>query len=469
MSTPDVYAQLVATLQARWPENRVAPSLGRISALCHLLGEPQQACPVIAVAGTNGKGSTAILIEALLRSVGLRTGRFSSPHLMDVTERICIDGQPISHERFIEIWQQIEPYVHLVDEQAIDGVELTFFEVMTAMAYAAFADAPVDVAVMEVGLGGRWDSTNVADAAVAVVTPIDFDHMHILGTTLTQIAGEKAGIIKAGSQAVLAGQQPEAATVLMQRCVDVGAPALREGVDFGLLDRQLAVGGQLIRLMTADGPVGELHLPLFGQHMAHNAAQAVAAVEAFLGGSPLRPDVIQDAFDTVEAPARLEVMRTAPSVLLDTCHNPHGARATIEAVQEAFAFQPLVGVVAMMRDKDVDGVLRIFEEAMDVVVCTQVSSTARGLSADELAEIATGIFGESRVRTASRMDDALELAVALAEADEDGTPGVLVAGSVIAAGEARTLLHVPRTAPAPMPDEGLVSELWQRPDGEDGS
>ena len=434
------HAEIVAALTRRWPEHRVAPSLARIRALTELLGDPQRSYPVIHLSGTNGKGSTAAMIESLLRADGLRTGRFTSPHVMSVTERITIDGAPITEERFDEVWREIEPYVALIDEQQLDGVSMTFFEIITAMAYAAFADAPVDVAVVEVGLGGTWDATNVADADVAVITPIDLDHTHLLGNTIAEIATEKAGIIKPGAHAILAGQSSEAAQVLLQRCADVGALPQREGIDFGVIGRQLAVGGQVIRINGAEGPIDDVFLPLYGAHQAANAAQALAAVEAFLGLKALNPDIAREGYAQVKFPGRLEVVRRSPTVVLDAAHNPHGARATAAAVTEAFSFTPLIGVVAVMADKDARGVLEAFEELMNHVVVTQVSSTTRGLPADELGELAAEIFGAERVTVAPRLDDAIERAMSLAETEGAGAPGVLITGSVVAVGEARTLL-----------------------------
>ena len=302
MPTQLSHAEIVAALTARWPEHRVAPSLGRIQALTELLGDPQQAYPVIHLTGTNGKGSTAAMIESLLRADGLRTGRFTSPHVMSVNERITIDGVPISDERFDATWVEIEPYVALVDEQQIDGVSMTFFEIITAMAYAAFADAPVDVAVVEVGLGGTWDATNVADADVAVVTPIDLDHTHLLGESIAQIAAEKAGIIKPGAHAILAGQSLEAAAGPAPALRRGGCVAPTRGIDFGVLTRQVGVGGQLIRLNGAEGPVEDIFLPLHGAHQAANAGQALAAVEAFLGLKALNPDVAREGFAQVQLP-----------------------------------------------------------------------------------------------------------------------------------------------------------------------
>ena len=440
MPADQTHADIIAALTARWPEHRVAPSLGRIRSLTELLGDPQRCYPVIHLTGTNGKGSTAAMIDSLLRADGLRTARFTSPHVMSVTERITIDGEPISDERFDEVWREIEPYVEIVDGHQIDGVPMTFFEIVTAMAFAAFADAPVDVAVVEVGLGGTWDATNIADADVAVITPIDLDHTHLLGSTIGEIAREKAGIIKPGAQAILAGQPLEAAQVLLERCQEVGALVQREGIEFGVLDRQLAVGGQLLRLNASEGPVEEIFLPLHGAHQAANAAQALAAVEAFLGMKALNSDVAREGFAAVRSPARLELIRRSPAIVLDAAHNPHGARAAAAGITEAFGFAPLVGVVAVMADKDARGMLEVFEEIMTSVVVTQVASTSRGLPAEQLGELAAEVFGAQRVRVAPRLDDAIETAVSWAEESGVGLPGVLITGSVVAVGEARTLL-----------------------------
>ena len=460
------HAEIVAALTRRWPEHRVAPSLGRIAALTGLLGDPQRAYPVIHVTGTNGKGSTAAMIESLLRATGLRTGRFTSPHVTSVNERITIDGVSISDERFDDTWREIEPLVALVDEQLLDGVAMTFFEIITAMAFAAFADAPVDVAVLEVGLGGTWDATNVADADVAVITPIDLDHTHLLGETVAEIATEKAGIIKPGAQAILAGQSVEAARVLLERCAEVGALPQREGLDFGVIDRRLAVGGQLLRLNGAEGPVEDVFLPLHGAHQAANAAQALAAVEAFLGLKAVDPDVVREGFAAVRFPGRLELVRRGPSVVLDAAHNPHGARATAAAVTEAFGFNPLVGVVAVMADKDARGLLEVFEQVMTSVVVTEVASTSRGLPAEQLAELAAEVFGPERVTVAPRLDDAIETAVGHAEGEGGGAPGVLVTGSVVLVGEARSLL-VTDERPSEQPEPGDADDDWDADLGED--
>ena len=436
------YEQVEAELLSRWPESRLEPSLDRIRALCDLLGQPQKGSPVIHLTGTNGKTSTARMVEALVRALGLRTGLFISPHLQSMTERISIDGSPLDREAFVRVYAEVAPYVATVDRSA--PVPMSFFEVVTGMAFAAFSDAPVDAAVLEVGMGGAWDATNVADAAVAVVTPVAVDHVRYLGSSPAEIAVEKAGILKPGSFAVLAQQPVDVAEVLLRRAVEVEATVAREGLEFGVLDRVPGVGGQLLDLQGLTGRYDEVFLPLYGTHQAHNAACALAAVEAFTGaGAELDADVVRGAFAEVTSSARLEVVRRSPTIVLDAAHNPHGAQASAEAVGEAFAFSPLIGVVGVMADKDVEGLLSAFEPVLDTIVCTQ-NSTQRALPAHQLAGVAAEVFGPDRVEVAPRLDDAIETATRLAESgasgDELGSGGVLVTGSVITAGEARTLL-----------------------------
>jgi dihydrofolate synthase/folylpolyglutamate synthase len=386
------------------------------------------------------------MIDALLRALDLRTGRFTSPHLERMTERISVDGEELSPERFVEVYDEVAPYADLVD--STQEHPLSFFELITAMGYAAFADAPVDAAVVEVGLGGSWDATNVADAAVAVITPIGVDHERLLGDSPGVIAQEKAGIIKPGTFAVFAHQPLDAAEVLLRRAAEIGATVAREGLEFGVQARTPGLGGQLLTVQGLGSTYDEVFLPLHGPHQASNAACAIAAVEAFAGGKGLAGgldvDLVQNALASVTSPARLEVVRRSPTVLLDAAHNPHGAAATAEAVQEAFALSPLIGVLGVMADKDVEGVLAAFEPVLASVVCTQ-NSTSRALPAETLGEVAEGVFGAERVEVVPRLDDALDRAVTLAEsADSDalglGSGGVLVTGSVITAGEARTLL-----------------------------
>ena len=436
------YAEVERALLGRWPETRLEPSLDRIAAICRLLGDPQAAYQVVHLTGTNGKTSTSRMIDTLLRALDLRTGRFTSPHLQSMTERISLDGVPLSEAQFVDAFADVAAYAQIVDDTSQHP--LSYFEMMVAMAYAAFADAPIDVAVVEVGMGGSWDATNVADGQIAVITPIGVDHAAYLGDRPELIAVEKAGIIKPGSHTILAEQSPEVMDVLMRRVLDVGSIALREGVDFGVNDRLTALGGQQISLQGLSGAYDEIFLPLHGAHQAHNAAYALAAVEAFTGSKQLDPDLVRSAFAQVTSPGRLEVVRRSPTVLLDAAHNPHGAQATIEAVQDAFSFSPLIGVVGVMADKDVEELLRVFEPVMAEIVCTQ-NSTPRAMPAEELAELARDIFGDERVSVAPRLDDAIERAVAMADGgdggdDAIGSGGVLVTGSVVTVGEARVLL-----------------------------
>ncbi|WP_329547604.1 bifunctional folylpolyglutamate synthase/dihydrofolate synthase [Streptomyces sp. NBC_01356] len=435
--------EVEAELATRWGETKLEPSVSRIAALMDVLGEPQRAYPSIHITGTNGKTSTARMVEALLGAFDLRTGRYTSPHVQSITERISLDGAPIPAERFIETYNDIKPYIEMVDGQ--QEYRLSFFEVLTGMAYAAFADTPVDVAVVEVGMGGSWDATNVIDGDVAVVTPIDLDHTDRLGETPGEIATEKAGIVKQGATVILAQQPVDAAQVLLKKAVEVDATVAREGLEFGVVARQVAVGGQLVTLRGLGGEYEEVFLPLHGAYQAHNAAVALAAVEAFFGVGAahtqrLDIDNVRKAFASVTSPGRMEVVRRSPTVVLDAAHNPAGARATAEAVSEAFDFSRLIGVVGASGEKDVRGVLEAFEPIFAEVVVTQNSSD-RAMDTDELAGVAVEIFGDDRVQVEPRLDDALEAAITLAEEEgEYAGSGVLVTGSVITVGEARLLL-----------------------------
>src|SRR5664279_5462997 len=430
----DSHARVVAELLARQPEDQIGPSLARIQALVELLGDPHRIAPVVHITGTNGKGSTAIMSDALLRAQRLRTGLYASPQLVDLTERICVDGRPVTAEVFDDTWEQIRPFVEMVDDMAIDGIAMTFFEVVTGLAFAVFADAPVDVMVLEVGMGGSWDATNVADATVAVVTPIAVDHTEYLGATPAEIAKEKAGIIKTGSIAVLTGQEPDVARILIERASSVGAKVVAEGIDFSLLDRAPGVGGQVLRLEYPGGTVEDVLLPLYGAHMAHNAALALAAVGALHGDRAIEAEVITAGFGDVVAPARLERVRTSPPVVLDT-----------------------------MRDKDSAGILGALVDETDHLIVTQPPGP-RAMPAEELGELAQGMFGEERVVVRHDLVDAIEAAVALA--DESGpSAGVLLLGSVALAGQARALLVTESAdGPAAAPTVGVLDDDWDVPD-----
>ncbi|HEX2904200.1 MAG TPA: folylpolyglutamate synthase/dihydrofolate synthase family protein [Jatrophihabitans sp.] len=436
--------QAEAALLARWGEHKISPSRDRIERVLDLLGQPQRAYRAIHLTGTNGKTTTARMIEELLRAFGLRTGRYTSPHLSSITERIVLDGEPVSDRVFADGYEEISAFLELADQQS--DIPLTFFEAMTALALAIFADAPVDVAVVEVGMGGHWDATNVLQAEVAVVTPIGLDHTEYLGDTVAKIAIEKAGIIHAGSSAILASQPTDAAAELLTRAVEVQAKVAREGLEFGVLERSLAVGGQQLTLQGLGGVYDQVFLPLHGAHQAENAACALAAVEAFFGigaqTGPLDAELVRAAFADVRSPGRLEPVRSAPTILVDASHNPAGMRVTVQALAESFDFRRLIGVVGMLAGKDVEGTLELLEPVLDEIVVTE-NSSSRAMDVDQLAALAVEIFGEDRVSVEPRLDDAIEAAVRLAEDSDDGQyagSGVLVTGSVVTAGEARTLL-----------------------------
>ncbi|MDQ2625073.1 MAG: bifunctional folylpolyglutamate synthase/dihydrofolate synthase [Actinomycetota bacterium] len=429
----------------RAPEHDFDPTIERVKRTVDLLGNPQRAYRVIHLTGTNGKTSTSRMVERLVREHGLRTGRFTSPHLSSVRERIAIDGEPISPEAFVAAWYDVAPYVEMVDAElsAKGQSQLSFFEVLTVMALAAFADAPVDVAILEVGMGGEWDSTNVADAEVAIVTPVAMDHERWLGHDLVSIAEVKAGIVKDGTTLVSATQHEDVESVLMAAAARHGSRYVREGIDIEVIDRQVAVGGQLVALRGLGGVYTEIFLPMHGAHQAHNALLALVAAEALLtGGSALDPGAVELAFADVDSPGRLELVRRSPAVIVDAAHNPSGASALVAALDEAFALRRVVGVVGVLDDKDAEGILGELEPHLAEIVVTR-SGSHRALEPHELAEIAIDVFGEDRVHVAERLDNAIALAVELAERDESLGAGVLVTGSITVVAEARALFGRP--------------------------
>jgi dihydrofolate synthase/folylpolyglutamate synthase len=459
--TPDEIASLLQVehlLDQRWPETKLEPSTARIAALMELLGSPQLGYPCIHIVGTNGKTSVARMVDAQQSALDRRTGRTTSPHLQSAVERISIDNVPISPAKYVETYCEIEPFVLMVDAQSQAGElgpvgpAMSKFEVLTAMAFAAFADAPVDIAVVEAGMGGRWDATNVIDAPVAVITPIGIDHSEYLGATIAEIAAEKAGIIgvprgdlvPVDTVAVIGRQTPEAMEVLLAQAVRADAAVAREDSEFAVLDRQVAVGGQLLQLQGLGGVYSDIFLPLHGEHQAHNAAIALAAVEALFGAGPQRQldvDAVRAGFAAATSPGRLERMRTAPTVFIDAAHNPAGAAALTAALAEEFDFRFLVGVLSVLADKDVTGILAALEPAFDLVVVTD-NGSPRALDIDSLAMRAEEVFGPERVVRAPTLTDAIETATALVEdAKVDGLSGagIVITGSVATAGAARTL------------------------------
>lgn len=443
-SVESVYAELLS----RAPEDRMEPRMAPLFRAMEILGEPNRAFPIIHITGTNGKTTTARMIESILLAHDLRTGRFTSPHLSRVTERISIDGEPVGDETFVRVWDEIKPYLDIVDGELLVAGQprLTYFECVTVLAFAIFADEPVDVAVLEVGLGGITDATNVGDGQVAVITPISLDHTDLLGDTLEDIAREKAGIIKPGGFLVSAAQPAEAAQVLLEAAREAGVDFRFEGVEFGVESRTVAVGGQVVSLTGLAGRYGELLVPLHGEHQAQNAAVAVAAVEAFLGGGTrqLETGLIRDGLRSVTSPGRLEVVRTAPSIIVDAAHNPAGARAAAKGIKEAFDFSRLVLVIGILEDKDAAGMFaELYEELGGILedVCLTQSTSPRSIPATDLLQAALSAgFAEENINIVERLDDALEWAVMKAEEHNDLAGGILVTGSITVVGEARTLL-----------------------------
>ena len=448
MSTPQSVEEVYAELLDRAPENQMAPRLDAVQRAVDILGNPEKSAPVIHITGTNGKTSTARMVESLLLAHDLRVGRYTSPHLERVTERISLDGKPVADETFVRIYGEIAPYLQLVDTELAEREEsrLTFFEVLTILAFAVFADEPVDVMVLEVGIGGSWDATNVADAAVSIVTPVDLDHTEMLGDTLQDIALEKAGIIKSGGFLISAAQDPAVAQILLERAQEVGAQFRFEGVEFGVRGRTIAVGGQIMAVQGLAAEYIDLMLPLFGEHQAENAALAIAAVEALLGGGdkPLNQELLVTGLGAVTSPGRLELARKAPPVLLDAAHNPHGLKTSAQAVRESFTFAKLNLVVGILREKDVETMLRVLAEEYseyELELWCSHSRSPRAIPPEELADIAADMgFDEDMVHAQDRLDDAIASAVQDAADRQEFDGAVLITGSITVVGEARALL-----------------------------
>lgn len=433
--------EIEQALLNRWPETRINPTLERIALLADLLGSPQLSYPTIHIAGTNGKTTTTRLIDSLCFELGLRTGRFTSPHLESYLERICINGEMISEAAMIATYEDVAPYFQLVDERM--SHRLSFFEAITGLSFVAFAEHPVDVGIFECGMGGEWDSTNVINAKVSVVTPIGLDHTQYLGDTLTAIATTKSGIIKPGSFAVLARQELDPAQVLMRKCAEVEATPIREGVEYQVSNRSLAVGGQLISIKGVYGDYEELFLPLHGEHQASNAATALAAVEVFAGERKLDEELVRTAFAKASSPGRCEIVHRSPTVIIDAAHNPHGAKSLRKTIESEFDFESIIGIVAPMGDKDTDGILEEFEAIMTTVIITK-NSSHRAAPIDELAAQAREIFSGDRVLTKDSLESAIDAAITQAKFEvemNEKSCAVLIAGSVISAGEARAFIR----------------------------
>ena len=405
--------EIEQSLMARIPEHKLRPRLEPTRRAVELLGDPQKSYRVVHVTGTNGKTSTSRIIERILREHGLRTGRFTSPHLINLNERIALDGEPIDNEILYEVFKDIEPVLDMVDQELLDQGEsrLTFFEALAVLAFAAFADAPIDVLVLEVGMGGAWDSTNVADGDVAVFTPIDLDHQERLGETITEIAETKSGIIKSGAAVVSAVQTQEALEVLERVSSEIGDTFRILGQDFTVTEYIESEAGITFSVEGLAGTYQNLFIPLHGAYQAANAAVAIAAVEEFIGGAtaPISDLILRPALADVSSPGRLQVVSKSPRLILDAAHNPHGAFSLASALTDSFGLPHVVGVVSILGEKDAKGILTHFERVMAEIIITK-STSVRASSTDELAAIARKVFGEDRVSVEEDFREALSLA-----------------------------------------------------------
>ncbi len=443
MSSPDdldAVQHIYEALLKRWPETRIEPSLVRIAALCDALGSPESTYPVVHIAGTNGKTTTARMIDSLFTELGYRTGRYTSPHLESFLERISLKGEPITPEGMIATYNDIALYLDLIDSRQPHPI--SFFEAMTALAFVAFAEFPVDIAVIETGMGGAWDATNIVASQVSVITPIGLDHTEYLGETLEEIAETKAGIIKPESHVVLAAQPVEVAKVLTAKILEKAAIPYREGLEFSVARRDIAVGGQLISVNGIHGEYSDIFVPLYGAHQASNAAVAIASVEAF-AGVRLDEELVRLAFAKVSSPGRCEVLYRDPTVIVDAAHNPHGAHALAATISTEFDFETVFGVLAILGEKDVHGVLLELEPVIDRLVVTQNSSD-RALPVEDLYAAAVEVFGVERVFKEVDLQRAITTSIeqcTLINQTSEGVSAVLITGSVVTAGESRAILR----------------------------
>ena len=433
-------AFVLEELMKRVPENKIRPRLEPTRRAVELLGDPQRSYRVIHITGTNGKTSTTRFIERILREHGLRTGRFTSPHLLKFTERMAIDGEPVSDEVLYGVYLDIEPILEMVDQELATNAEspLTFFEALSVLGFAVFADAPVDVLVLEVGMGGAWDSTNVADGDVAVFTPIGLDHMERLGNTISEIAETKSGIIKQDALVVSSDQSVDALEVLQRVSGEKAEELFVLGNNFSVQSYEPTPTGQRVVVSGLAGVYGPYEAPVFGVHQSANLAVAIAAVEAFLGGGklPIADDVLRSAVADLSSPGRLQLVRTEPPILLDGAHNPAGAKTLALSLKSEFSDKPLVGLLAVLSDKDVEGLLSELADCFDSVVVT-ASSSNRSLEVASLAAVASQKL-QARIESVAGFQDALERARTIAR-EIDGM--VVVTGSISLVGDVLQILQ----------------------------
>ncbi len=454
LSLSEAEREIDAHIFARTPEADHEAKLLRVTQALSLLGDPHRSLDIIHVTGTNGKTSTSRMVESLLRAHGLSTGLFTSPHLTTLRERIMIDGSPLPQDALVRLWQQVSPAIHAVDQASIQrgGPRMSFFEVLTVLGFVAYADAGVDALVLEVGIGGLRDATNVADGRIAVLTPMARDHDKYFTGGLPGVAHEKSGIIKPGATVVSALQKDEAAQVIVAAAAQRQASVFWEGAHMSVSDRRIVPGGQVVTMRTASRNYVDVFVPLHGEFQAQNALIALAACEAFMGaGVPraLSLPAVARGFAGATSPGRMEVVSAEPTVIVDAAHNPHGIAALADTLRETFDFDRLIGVVAVLADKDAEGILTGLAGLIDEVVITQTRSH-RAADAEVLAERARLIFGADRVRVAGSVPDAVQMATTIA-AEAEGEGGVLIAGSITLVAEARRHLqatHMPATVDA---------------------
>lgn len=422
------------------------PTMHRIETLLNALDNPEQQIPAVHITGTNGKTSTARITASILSATGLAVGSYTSPHLEHICERIALNGEPISEETFGDTFEHIRPYLELVESRLDE--KLSYFELATAMFFLWAAEAPVDAAVIEVGLGGQWDATNVVKAPVSVVTNVGLDHTGLLGNVPTVIAKEKAGIIKRDGAAVTGERLPDVLSILDEAAGEVGSPLLALGRDFHLTDNNIALGGRYLSVQTAGGALGlggereageeysDLYLPLHGRHQGVNAAVALQAATLFLPAQSLSSEVVAEGFAATPGAGRLEVIKKAEaeaSIVLDVAHNPGAMSVLVSSLAETFPFEQVCFVLGVLADKDLDGMVLEMARLNGSIVATQADS-ARSRPPEDIR-----LAAESSGLDCIVIGD---LAAALAYARGATSVGdlICVTGSHYVVGEARALL-----------------------------
>jgi dihydrofolate synthase/folylpolyglutamate synthase len=433
---PEIDSILDKKLLKSKNESKVNPNIKNIKNAVKKLGDPQNFFKSIHITGTNGKTSTAKITEAILREKGLKTGLFISPHLSKVNERIEINGKSVSDNEMIDAYNAIKFVVE----------KLTYFETLTVIAYYIFYSEAVDVAIIEVGVGGLWDATNVINSKVQAITPIDIDHVNFFGNNIMNIAKEKAGIIKKNSKVIIAKQKNNVADFLLKNALQKNSTVTLFNKDIFIIDRKFAVGGSVVSIKSIYSQYRDLAVPFYGEYQAENVLLAICCAESFLE-TKINQEIIDNALNSLKLPGRFELCRKSPNIYIDAAHNEHGIKALTNTIKHDFR-QPFICVFGAYKDKDIENMLYRLEKVITTIVITSTHSS-RSIDLDDLYYIAVNTFGRDRVILKEKLNDAIVSSIELAErnktllnnsAEFNVPPAIIITGSINLIGEARILL-----------------------------